>query len=461
MHQPVDLLVEAEFLYPMTQGLPVIQGGEVAIRADRIVYAGTAQPAGTWKAMRKISARGHAVMPGFVNAHCHAASIVFRSQTDDPPGGITLYTIGFRGEPQITGAEWHDLAHVGAVDMVKAGITTINDIYFEPDGLAAAVEATGLRAQLCDEIFDVKKENLASGDYTRYADIGASRLRRSVDFSSRWHGKANGRITTRLGPHAVDTCAPEFHREIAAEARRMGVGLHIHAAQSAREVEVIKSMYGRTPLEHLGALEVMGPDTVLAHLTFASHADLDCVRNAGARYAHCPTIYPRRGVYPDVPAIRARSIPMGFATDWMMNDPFEGMRNAINALRLRSGKVDALTTSDALWFATMGSAQVLGLDSDVGSLELGKKADLIVIHLDRPHLEPFYGDPASVVYYARASDVVMSIVDGRIIMEDRRVCGIDELAVLDAARQHLPRFSGLMRQLGGVSRRVHCPCGSH
>jgi len=243
----------------------------------RIVYAGPAQPAGTWEAKRKIDARGHAVMPGFINAHCHSASIVFRSQTDDPPGGITLYTIGFRGEPQITAAEWHDLAHVGAVDMVKAGITTINDIYFEPDGLAKAVETTGLRAQLCDEIFDIKKENLASGDYTRYPDIGESRLRRSVDFSSRWDGQANGRITTRLGPHAVDTCAPELHREIAAEARRLRLGLHIHPAQSAREVEVVQAMYGRNSLEHLAALGVLGPETVLAHLTFASPALTACL----------------------------------------------------------------------------------------------------------------------------------------------------------------------------------------
>ena len=182
---------------------------------------------------------------------------------------------------------------------------------------------------------------------------------------------------------------------------------------------------------------------------------------AGARYAHCPTIYPRRGVYPDVPAIRARGIPMGFATDWMMNDPFEGMRNALNALRLRTGKVEALTTAEALWFATMGSARVLGLDREIGSLEPGKKADLILVHLERPHLEPFYGDPASIVYYARAADVVTSIVDGRVIMEDRRVIGLDETATLARARRHLPRFSDMMRRLGGVSRLGACPCGAH
>ena len=460
MDDAADILVRAGFLYPMTDGMPVIEGGEVAIRADRIVYAGSARPAGSWRAARTIDARSHAVMPGFVNAHCHAASVVFRSQTDDPPGGITLYSIGFRGEPRISVEEWHDLAAVGAIDMVKAGITTINDIYFEPDGLAHAVAAIGLRAQLCDEIFDVRKENLASGDYTRYGEIGSRRLARSVDFTGRWHGAADGRITTRLGPHAVDTCAPEFHQEIAAEARRLGVGLHIHAAQSAREVAVVESMYGRSSLEHLAALGVMGPDTVLAHLTFASAADLDAVRDAGARYAHCSTIYPRRGVYPDVPAIRARSIPMGLATDWMMNDPFEAMRNAINALRLKTGKVEALTTAEALWFATMGSARVVGLDHEIGSLEAGKKADLIAIHLEQPHLAPFYGDTASIVYYARAADVVTSIVDGRVVMEDRRVLGLDETSVLDRARRHLPRFSTLMRDLGGVSR-LGCPCGSH
>jgi len=456
--QPIDLLVEGDFLVPMTDRVPVVRGGEVAVRGNRIVHSGPARPTGWWDAKRTIRARGHAILPGFVNVHCHTASIVFRSQTDDPPGGIMLYSIGFRGEQELTSEEWHDLAHVGAIDMVKAGITTINDIYYEPDGLATAIEAIGLRAQLCDEIFDVAKENLIDGDYTRYPERGAAKLKRSLDFTQRWHGKADGRITTRLGPHAVDTCAPEFLREIASEARRLGIGIHVHAAQSARETEAVKQMYGCSSLEHLAALGVMGPDTVLAHLTFAGSADLDAVRATGAKYAHCPTIYPRRGVYPDLPGIRARGIPIGFATDWMMNDPFEGMRNALNALRLKTGKVEALSTAEALWFATKGSAQVMGLDHEIGTLEVGKKADLILIHLERAHLEPFYADPASIVYYARASDVVTSIVDGRVIMEDRKLLGLDEEATLARARRHLPRFSAMMRRLGGVSGAGQCPC---
>src|SRR5262245_14662340 len=202
--QPIDLLVEGAFLVPMTDRVPVVRGGEVAVRDGRIVHSGLPRPAGWWDAKRTIRARGHAILPGFVNVHCHTASIVFRSQTDDPPGGSALYSIGFRGEQELTPEEWHDLAHVGAIDMVKSGITTINDIYYEPDGLAAAIEAIGLRAQLCDEIFDVAKENLIDGDYTRYPERGTAKLKSSLDFSDRWHGKADGRIT-KIGRAHVGT----------------------------------------------------------------------------------------------------------------------------------------------------------------------------------------------------------------------------------------------------------------
>ena len=197
--------------------------------------------------------RGHAILPGFVNAHCHTASIVFRSQTDDPPGGVTLYTIGFRGEQELTPEEWHDLAGVGAIDMVKAGVTTINDIYYEPDGLAAACAALGLRAQLCDEIFDVRQRE---PDRRRLHAL--SRARRSkIEEEPRISARAGteGRRAHHHPPRAprrrhLRAGVPARDRS---EANRLGIGLHIHAAQSANEVEVVKQMYGRSSLEHLAA----------------------------------------------------------------------------------------------------------------------------------------------------------------------------------------------------------------
>jgi 5-methylthioadenosine/S-adenosylhomocysteine deaminase len=124
----IDLLVSGDFLYPMSEGLPIVEGGEVAVAGGRIVYAGPRKPDGTWRPARTLGGPGKAVLPGFVNAHCHTASLVFRSQTDDFSGGVALYTVAFRMEKEISEDEWHDLAALGCIDMLKSGVTTINDI---------------------------------------------------------------------------------------------------------------------------------------------------------------------------------------------------------------------------------------------------------------------------------------------------------------------------------------------
>jgi len=244
-----------------------------------------------------------------------------------------------------------------------------------------------------------------------------------------------------------------------AEARRLRVGRHIHVAQSQGEVDYIAATHGMGPAEYLLDIGALDEDCVIAHLTFASPGDLDAVRTAGAGYAHCSTIYPRRGVYPDIPAIDARSIPWGLATDWMMNDPFEAMRNAMNALRLRQGSFEAFSSREALHRATIGSAEVLGLGREIGRLAEGCKADLIQIDIDQPHLAPFYGDYSSLAYYARASDVVTSVIDGRIVMRDRVVLGVDEAEALAAVGRHLPEWTALMRRFGGVGHIGLCACG--
>lgn len=461
IHQPeqIDLLIGADFLYPMREDGEIVMGGEVAVRADRIVYAGPRKDTGFWAPKRKISGSGKAVLPGFVNCHSHAASIIFRSQSDDGAGGAALYQVAFRGEQHITPQQWRDLAVVGTLDMIKAGITTINDIWYEPEALAEACVQSGLRAQIAYKVFDVKLENLHADDYTRHPAIGEQRLRRGVDLVETWHGEHNGLIGGRIGPHASDTCSSGLHREAGAEARRLGVGRHIHVAQSRGEVDYIFAQHGKGPAEYLRDLGELDENMVVAHLTFASDADLDAVRETGARYAHCATIYPRRGVYPDIPAINNRTITWGLATDWMMNDPFEAMRNAMNALRLLQGRHDAFTSQQAMWRATGGSAAVLGLNGSIGELTAGYKADLIQIDLDQPHLAPFYGDYSSIAYYARASDVVTSVIDGRVVMQDRKVPGLDEEAALAALKRHLPEWSDLVKNLGGVAHRGLCPCG--
>jgi len=453
--QEIDLLVRADFLYPVSAEMPVIAGGEVAISKDRIVYAGPQRPEGSWRASRTIDGAGKAVLPGFVNCHSHTASIIFRSQTDEHAAKSALFDVAFRMEKDVTDEEWNLLGQVGCADMLRAGVTTINDIWYSPNHLAETVEQSGLRAQIANKVFDVHLEELHRGDYTRFSAQGDRRLRDGVAFVERWHGAGNGRIAGRIGTHATDTCSPELLRMARAEASRLGVGMHIHAAQSLGETEHILAAHGCGPLEYLRDVGMLADDVVLAHLSVATDADLDAVRDMGARYAHCPTIYPRRGRYPRLEEILARDIPTGFATDWMMNDPFEGMRNALNAMRLRSGNPNALSCEQALWFHTMGAARVLGLDHDIGSLELGKKADLIVVDLDRPHLQPYYGGYSALVYYAKSSDVVTSIIDGEVVLEHGRPTRLDQDAALTALAARVAGWRARLSALG--SRAVFGP----
>ncbi len=451
----IDLLVRAGFLYPITEGMPVIHDGEVAVAGGRIVHAGPRQPEGSWRAARTIGGEGFAVLPGFVNAHCHTASIVFRSQTDDHPAGVALFDVAFRMEKDIPDSDWALLAEVGCADMLAAGVTTLNDIWYAPWHLAASVERAGLRAQIAHKVFDVRLEALRDGDWTHHPEIGAARLRDGVAFAERFHGAADGRITARIGTHATDTCSAGLIREARQEATRLGIGMHIHTAQSPGEVAQIREAHGAGPLEYLHNIGMLAPDVVVAHMTFATDADLAAVRESGARYAHCPTIYPRRGCYPPLRTIMEHGIPAGFGTDWMLNDPWEGMRYAMNAMRLLHGDAHALTCAQALWLHTMGGARVLGLDAEIGSLEAGKKADLIVVDLQRPHLQPYYGGHEALVFYARASDVVASVIDGRVVMEDGRPVGLDREAALAALAARVPHWRGGLGRLG--SRAVFGP----
>jgi 5-methylthioadenosine/S-adenosylhomocysteine deaminase len=334
--------------------------------------------------------------------------------------------------------------------MIRSGFTTVNDLWYAPDLLAEACAASGLRAQIANKVFDVALERLALDDYTHHPAIGERRLREGVDFAERWHGREGGRIGARLGPHASDTCSPALHRQLRTEADRLKVGLHVHTAQSRREVAEVRRAQGRGPLEYLRDLGVLAPDVVVAHLSFATDDDLAAVAATGTRYAHTPTIYPRRGWYPRFAEIVGRGIPTGFATDWMQNDPFEMMRNAVNALRLSAGDAAAMSCRDALWYATVGAARIMGLEDEIGSLAPGKKADLVLIDLDRPHLQPFYGDYAALVFYARADDVVASVIDGRVVMQDRRVVTVDEGEIHRALCRRTPTWRQRLVELGAL-----------
>lgn len=455
----VDLLIDAAFIYPVDAAMSIIPEGEIAILADRIVYCGPRRPKGSWHAKRRLGGDAYVALPGFVNCHSHTASVLFRSQTDDHVAKTALLDVAFRLEKDVRDDEWALLAGLGIADMMRSGISTINDIWYAPERLAPLVERAGLRAQIAHKVFDVKLEHLRDGDYTHHAAIGEARLAHGIAFAEQWHGAAEGRITTRIGTHATDTCSTELLLQAQKAARQLGVGLHIHCAQSSAEVDEIRARHGCGPVTYLDRIGFLDSDTVLAHLVFASDAELDLVARANAPYAHASTIYPRRGRYPDLPGILKRGIRTGLATDWMLNDPFEAMRYALNASRMVAGSPAALGCDQALALQTIGAARVLGLDDQIGSLEIGKKADLILVDVTQPHLQPYYGSTAALVYYGRASDVDTMIVDGRVVMEKRHIPGLPDDLFIPAVRAATPHWRQQLQAYG--SRAVFgegCAC---
>lgn len=456
----VDLLIRAGWLFPVDGVSDSIRDAEVAVRDGRIVYAGPRKAVG-WIAGEVIDAPDSALMPGFVNCHCHAASTVFRAQTEDGEGGRALYTVAFRGEGLIEPEDWARMAKLGVIEMAKAGITTLNDFWYAPDAMGEAALATGLRMQLATEIVDVDKNRVAAGDYTRLPDVGARTLRGGVAAAERWHGQGDGLITARLGPHAIDTVSEGLFRECVAEARTRGWGLHTHAAQSPQEVSVIREAHGCGPVAWLAELGLLGNDWVLAHLTLADDADLDAAAQYDIGYAHAASIYPRRGAYPDLQGARSRRIRTGMASDWLLNDPFEIMRVMLCAARLKAGDYTALTSLEALELATAGAADAMGLGDRIGRISAGYEADMILVDLNQPHMQPFYGTATSLVWHARASDITRSWVRGKPVLMDGQVGSLDESAALADLRARVDHLGDQIRSLGGIARTAACPCGAH
>ncbi|GIT48006.1 MAG: hypothetical protein Ct9H300mP13_8020 [Gammaproteobacteria bacterium] len=241
----------AQMFFIHYQDTPLVVNGEVAINGNTIVYSGPGKGQRIWQPKKKLSGKGKAVMPGFVNCHSHAASAVFRSQSDDGAGGQALYSVAFRSERHISTEQWRDLALLGVVDMIRSGVTTINDIWYEPEGLAEASEAAGLRAQIALKLFDVKLEELYANRYKRVGKEGEERLRRGVDFVEKYAASNQGLVTGRIGPHATDTCSPELHIEACAEAGRLGSGCIRTWLSRNRKLNIVSQHTKKVPRSFL------------------------------------------------------------------------------------------------------------------------------------------------------------------------------------------------------------------
>lgn len=388
--------------------------GDVAITGRDIVAVG---PSLHMSAANTIDASGCAVVPGFVNAHMHET--LDRGVFEDLPFTEWLNDFALPKDTAHIPEHIRVSALLNQTEMIRNGTTTFIDIFRFPDEAAAVAQRSGLRAIFSPQLID---DPVGPGES----------LASTLEFMERWHGRVPERIATWFGPHAMYSCSVDTLREIRRHADRMGVGIHIHLAETPFEVSwVAERSGGKTPTEYLDELIGLGPDVLAAHCIELSDTDIARLAQAGVGVGHCPTSNAKLGNgVARVVEMRERGVRIGLGTDSNMTnnnlDMIEEMRLAslVQKQRLRDPAV--MSSFETLRLATRGSAEALGMDAEIGSLEPGKRADIAIIDLGAAHMRPIveYGRTnivEQVVWSACGTDVRDTIVDGRVLMRNRVV----------------------------------------
>jgi 5-methylthioadenosine/S-adenosylhomocysteine deaminase len=418
----------------------VIADGAVAVVGDRIAAVGPAGEVGrAFPGAERIDASGAIVMPGLINAHTHAPMVLFRGLADDLELMEWLEEHIFPAEAAHVDEEFVRVGtRLACLEMLRGGITTFADMYYFEDAIAEEAERCGMRAVLGETLID-----FPAPDHATWNDAVAYTRR----FVERWRG--HPRIVPAVAPHAAYTVSGEHLVAAHRLAAELGAPLLIHLAEDRGEIDRVRERTGRTSIDYLDGLGVLDGRMLAAHVVWPSPAEIELLARRGVGVAHCPQSNMKiaAGIAP-VPEMLAAGVAVGLGTDGAgSNNDLDLWQEVDTAAKLH--KVAALDPTvlparEALALATIGGARALDLDGEIGSLEAGKRADLIVVAADRIHQQPQRPaeNPYSLlVYSTRASDVETVIVDGRVVVRDRRVLTLDEAEVVASAAELRARIA--------------------
>jgi 5-methylthioadenosine/S-adenosylhomocysteine deaminase len=421
-----DILIKDGHVITMDPKRRVFERGSVAIDGDKIVAVGKDVKE---KADVVIDAKGKVVLPGLINDHTHLAMVLLRGVADDMALMPWLETKIWPIEKNLRAEDCYAGALLGCLEMIKSGTTCFADQYFFMENVARAVEEAGMRASLSYGIIEL-------GDSKRRE----SELRAGEKLVKERNGTAKGRITTMFGPHAAYTCSPECLMKVKELAKKSKVGIHTHISETQEEVEQITEKYGKRPVEHLDAIGFLGPEVLAAHCVWVTEREIKILKERGVKPVHNPisNMKTASGVAP-VQEMLDAGIPVALGTDGAASNNALDMINEMKfaALLNKVHKLNPIIVSAAttLEMATINGAIGLGLGKKIGSLEVGKKADIIIVDFKKPHLTPLHNVVSHLVYSAVSSDVDTTIVDGKILMQGREVLALDEDKVLERAQK--------------------------
>ncbi|MGQ0618545.1 MAG: TRZ/ATZ family hydrolase [Panacagrimonas sp.] len=427
----IDLLVTPRWLVPIEPAGVALEGHAMAIDGGRIVeLLPLAQASERYAAREHLDLSRHAVMPGLVNLHTHAAMSLLRGIADDLPLMDWLQVHIWPAEgAHVSRAFCVDGVRLAAAELIRGGVTCVNDMYFFPDASAEAFSTAGMRVVANLIVLDFPTAWAANAE--EYLTRGLAVRDAVVDLP---------RVTTIFAPHAPYTVSDAPLRKIRQYADELGIGIHMHVHETAFEVADAVRQTGQRPWARLRDLGLLGPDLVAVHMTQLSDEEIAEAAEFRVNVAHCPesNLKLASGFCP-VDRLLKAGVNLGLGTDGAASnndlDLLGEMRTAALLAKGVSGDAQALPAASALHAATLGGAKALGLELETGSLVAGKSADFIALDFSSAHLVPCYSIISHLVYAAGRGDVSDVYVAGRALMRERRLLTLDETEVLAKASE--------------------------
>lgn len=400
--------------------------GDIVIEGDTIKELGR-NLSEKYPGYEIINGKDSLILPGFINCHTHAAMTMLRGYADDMHLMDWLEQKIWPREAHLKEEDIYWGTMLSALEMIKSGTTTFTDMYFYMDLVAQAANQSGIRACLA-------RGMVGYGDKAEFA------MRESEEFVQKWHGKADGRITCMLAPHAPYTCPPEYIKRVMNLADSLGVGIHTHLAETKTEVQDMEKKFGMSPIKLMDSIGLFdGRHVLAAHCVHLSEEEIDILVKKKVGIAHNPESNMKlaSGVAPVPRLIQAGAI-VGLGTDGASSnnnlDMLEEMRTSALLHKVQAGDPTIMPAYQVLKMATAEGARALGMEN-LGMLKPGYKADLIMLDFHKPHLTPMYDPIANIVYAAQSSDIKTVIIDGNVVMKDRQVLTMDEERVLFEAER--------------------------
>lgn len=376
-----------------------------------------------------INGEGKVLIPGLVNTHTHLSMTLLRGYADDYPLDTWLNDYIFPVEGKLEGEHVYAGALLACVEMIKSGTTAFNDMYFFMDQVAKAVEESGMRGVISHGMLDFGDEEKRKAEF-----------KESLRIIEKCHNTADGRIKVALGPHAPYTCSTDLLNWVRKKADELKVPIHIHVSETEFEVQQIQETYGARPFEYLDKIGFLKEDVLAAHAVWLSESEIDIIKDKEVKLSHNPVSNMKlaSGTSP-VAKMMEKGVNLSLGTDGAASnnnlDMLEEMK--IAALQQKVANLDptVLKAGEVFKMATRGGATALGIEQETGTIDVGKKADIVLVDMRAPHLTPFRHPISHLVYSAKGADVDTVICNGQILMQEKELLVLDEKEVLSQAEE--------------------------